>query len=88
MKETGRSLFPYAKEIDISKELYRVYVWANGEQLKINKPRTLVVSDNGHRVVDGNYIAFYVAYGWLYLYWENEDKEQFQYYYQRQRTKQ
>ena len=82
MKQTSKSLFPWAKEIDISKELYRIYVWENKE-LRIDKPRTLVVSDNGHRVVDGNYFAFYIPYGWLYLYWENEDKEKYQFYYQR-----
>lgn len=52
MKQTGRSLFPWNKEIYISHELYRTYTWANGETLTIKKPRFLVVSDNGRRVVD------------------------------------
>lgn len=83
MKQTKHSLFPYYKEIDISPELYRVYVFPNDDQVRIDRPRTLVVSDNGHRVVDVDFIAHYIPYGWFHLYWETKDKEKFQFYYQR-----
>lgn len=83
MKETGRSLFPWNKEIKDLHELYRTYVWANGERLLIIGPKMLTVSDNGHRVVDKDYKSYYVPYGWLYLVWENEDKTEHQFRYQR-----
>lgn len=86
MKETKKSLFPWAKEIDISKEMYRVYEWPDFT-LRIEAPKTLTVSDNGHRVVDGNFFAHYIPYGWYHLYWENSDKEKYQFYFQRQRDK-
>ena len=85
MKETKRSLFPWAKEIDISPELYRVYRFPNGEEVRIDRPLKLTVSDNGHRLVDSNFIAHYIPYGWIHLWWENVDKEKYQFFFQRQR---
>ncbi|GAG76062.1 unnamed protein product [marine sediment metagenome] len=83
MKETGKSLFPWAKEVKDLHEAFRTYVWANGERLTIKKPKFLTVSDNGHRLADQNNRSYYVSYGWLYLFWENEDKKKYQFYYQR-----
>jgi hypothetical protein len=87
MKQTASSLFPWGKEIDISHELYRIYKWESGAQVVIKKPRTLIVSDNGHRIVDEDFVAHYIPYGWIHLWWENVDKEQFQFYFQRERAK-
>jgi len=83
MRETNKSLISWGKQIDISKEMFRVYVFPNKEEVKIEKPLYLIVSDNGHRVVDQNYIAHYIPYGWIHLYWENEDKKEFQFNHQR-----
>ena len=84
MRETKKSLFPWKKEIDISKENFRIYEFPGGDIVRIECPEMLVVSDNGHRVVDAQKISHYIPYGWIHLWWENIDKEKYQYYYQRQ----
>jgi len=87
MKQTKKSLFPWGKEIDISKELYRLYVFPGGDEVKIDDPKTLVVSDNGHRITGKDFLAHYIPYGWIHLYWENIDKEKYRFYYQRPKSK-
>ena len=83
MKETSKSVIPWGREIDISVEVYREYTWESGAKVRIDAPKTLLISDNGHRVgaADGSH---YVPYGWIHLYWLNKDDRKHQFYYQRQ----
>jgi hypothetical protein len=83
MKQTERSLITWGKKIDLTHELYRVYEWPGGDKVRIERPLYLIVSDNGHRVVDSNYIAHYIPYGWIHLWWENDDKTEYQFNHQR-----
>lgn len=83
MKQTAKSLIDWGKPVDISHELFRVYVFPGKETVRIEQPLYLIVSDNGHRVVDKFYVAHYIPYGWIHLFWENDDKEKFQFNHQR-----
>lgn len=67
MTETENSLLPRGQEIDISSEVYRLYRFPKGESVMIKKPAILIVSDNGHRVVDKEGYSHYVPYGWIHL---------------------
>jgi len=67
MTETENSLFPRGVEIDISSEVYRLYRFPKGESVMIKKPAILIVSDNGHRVVDQGGYSHYIPYGWVHL---------------------
>ena len=67
MTETENSLLPHGQEIDISSELYRLYRFPKGESVTIKKPMVLIVSDNGHRVVDKEGYSHYIPYGWIHL---------------------
>jgi len=67
MTETENSLFPRGKEMDISAEVYRLYRFPKGETVMIKKPMVLIVSDNGHRVVDKEGYSHYIPYGWIHL---------------------
>lgn len=67
MTETENSLLPRGKEIDISAEVYRLYRFPKGESVMIKKPATLIISDNGHRVVDKEGYSHYIPYGWVHL---------------------
>lgn len=72
MKETEKSLIPYYKKIDLSeREEYRVYVFPGKEEIRLDSPQFLIISDNGHRVGLGE-ISHYVPYGWIDLYWKNK----------------
>lgn len=83
MKQTSKSLMEWSKKVDISQEKYREYVFPDGNKVRIKKPLYLIVSDNGHRIADFNYISYYIPYGWIALYWENKDKELYQFNHQR-----
>jgi len=80
MKQTKHSLFPYYKEIDISMEKYRVYVFSGGDEVRIDNPKFLIVSDNGHRVGDSVEVSHYIPYKWIHLYWENYSPEKGMFY--------
>ena len=67
MTKTENSLLPRGQEIDISSEVYRLYRFPKGETVMIKKPMVLIVSDNGHRVVDKEGYSHYVPYGWIHL---------------------
>lgn len=54
--------------VDISSEQWRVYDFGD-HLVQIDGPKWLYVSDNGHRLVDGNQISHYVPMGWIHLYW-------------------
>ena len=72
MKQTENSLIEYYKKIDIKgKEVFRTYVFPGKEEVTIESPEFLIVSDNGHRVFDANGISHYVPSGWIHLYWKN-----------------
>ncbi len=86
MRQTTTSLMEWGKKVDISKELYRVYVFAQGGEyykMKIENPKYLIVSDNGHRIAGKDNRSHYVPYGWILLTWENVDKEKYQFNHQR-----
>jgi len=55
--------------IDISSEEWRAYEWAE-EEIIINKPQWLAITDSGHRILDGDGISHYIPKGWLHLSWE------------------
>lgn len=57
---------------DISTELRRTYTWADGATITIASPKTLIVSENGHRISDALNNGHYVPNGWIYLHWENK----------------
>lgn len=84
MKRTPKSLFPWAKEIDITTEEWREYVFPHNEIVKIVVPQILVVSDNGHRVIDGEGVSHYIPYGWIHLFWKSKEGKA-KYYYQRKK---
>jgi len=58
--------------IDISSEKYRTYVFPNNEEITIKSPLKLNVSENGHRIWNGD-ISFFIPKGWICLYWEVKD---------------
>jgi hypothetical protein len=57
---------------DISTELSRQYTWSSGAKVVIHAPKSLSVSANGHRIVDGNNNGHYVPAGWIHLQWINK----------------
>lgn len=68
-----------SKTIDISKnEKKRIYVFplATGKtvEVEIENPKYLIVSSNGHRIVDEQNISHYIPNKWIHLYWENKNK--------------
>lgn len=78
MKQTENSLIEYYKKIDLKgKEEYRTYVFPGKEEVTIQKPEFLIVSDNGHRVYAEDGISHYVPTGWIHLYWANVDDRTF-----------
>jgi len=83
MKQTGRSMFPWNKPITDLNETHRTYVWPGGDTLTIYGPRLLVVTDNGHRLIDEEDVVYYVAYGWLYIKWTRKDETASHFYFQR-----
>ena len=78
MKQTDKSLFPFYKEIPLKeREEWREYRFPGGELVRIEKPQYLIVSDNGHRLLDGDGRSHYVPYGWIHLCWENKGDHEF-----------
>jgi hypothetical protein len=82
MRETDNSLFPRGKDIDISSEIYRTYRFPGGEKIKINEPKTLRVTDNGHRIIDSRGNSHYIPYGWIHIFWKVREGER-NFHYQR-----
>jgi len=63
---------------DISHERYRTYIFPQGEEVRIENPVKLHVSESGgHRVQDDNSVAHYIPSGWIHLYWETVDDVSF-----------
>jgi len=56
---------------DITTELYRIYEYPDGKQIKIKLPVQLNVSKSGgHRVLDSAGMSHYIPTGWRHLYWK------------------
>jgi hypothetical protein len=78
MKQTPKSLFPYYKKVDLSdKEIWREYRFSDEEKVRIRNPHYLIVSDNGHRIMDLNGVAHYIPYGWIELIWKPKEGHEF-----------
>lgn len=61
---------------DIASEVYRVYVFPGGNEVRINTPTHLHVSKSGgHRIFDEKGISHYIPSGWIHLYWEAKPNE-------------
>ncbi len=73
MKQTKNSKLPFYKEVNLDgKELWREYRFPGNEIVRIELPKILIVSDNGHRIMAGS-ISYYIPYGWISLQWQNPD---------------
>ncbi len=59
---------------DISSEEKRVYDYGE-EELVIDNPQYLAVSDSGHRVLDGDGVSHFIQYGWKAIHWETAEDE-------------
>lgn len=56
---------------NIESELYRVYVFPDGSEVKIENPVGINVSKSGgHRVLGDNGLSHYIPSGWIHLYWK------------------
>lgn len=85
MKQAGKSLIPWFEEIDLrGREVYREYIFPGKEKVRLIEPVTLIVSDNGHRVVTADGLSHYVPYGWIHLYWECPEGREHNFYCQEQ----
>ncbi len=59
---------------DISSEEYREYDF-DGVDVRIDDPVGLAVSDNGHRIVDGNGVSHYIGFDGFYFCWKSGEGE-------------
>ena len=72
MKHTPKSLIDWNRKIDLSdKETVRIYRFPGQEIVTINHPQFVIISDNGHRLLDADGVSHYVPYGWIELRWGN-----------------
>lgn len=56
---------------DISSEQFRVYVFENGTEVRIEGPLYLSVArSGGHRVFSDNDVSHYIPSGWVHLWWK------------------
>jgi hypothetical protein len=62
--------------LDVSGELYRVYTYPNGVEIRVDGPQSLWVkrSEKGdsHRLALANGNGVYIAAGWLKIEWKNK----------------
>lgn len=54
---------------DISSELFREYIYADGTTVLIDSPRQLNVSPNGHRIFTEDEDCHYIPKGWRRIHW-------------------
>ena len=74
MEQTENTLMPFGKRISLrGVEVFRTYVFPGGEEVTIDEPQYLIVSDNGHRVLDDSDRCHYIPYGWIHLFWRCVD---------------
>lgn len=57
---------------DISSEEYRTYIFPNNEKVTIDKPKTISISKNGHKIFDSEGLSHYIPYGWIHLHWKGD----------------
>ena len=75
---SNKHLFPFHTKIPLSeREEYRTYVFPGKEEVRIDNPQFLIVSDNGHRVFGEDGISHYIPHGWIHLYWKNKNDHTF-----------
>ncbi len=56
--------------LDISSELYRVYIYPDGTEVVIDEPVLLHVSPSGgHRLFDLTRTSHYVVPGFVHIFW-------------------
>ena len=65
-----RTTIPMTKWKDISSEEHREYRFPDGEVVRIDRPKYLLVSrSGGHRIFDGEF-SHSVPAGWIHLVWK------------------
>lgn len=63
---------------NIDHEKYRVYVFPNEEEVRIEEPVLINISKSGGaRILDANNVSHYIPYKWIHLYWETNDNKAF-----------
>ena len=59
---------------NIEHEIYRVYYFPDGSEVRIDNPVLLNVSNSGgHRIVDSYDVSHYIPSGWIHIIWETND---------------
>jgi hypothetical protein len=59
---------------DITDEKFRIYTFPGGDEVRIESPVSLSVSESGgHRVIDAAGVSHYVPPTWLHLRFEVKD---------------
>jgi hypothetical protein len=62
----------------LQSELYREYVFPEGDVIRISEPQCLHVRGSGaHNVVDANDVVHYVPTGWRSIRWKVRDGRPF-----------
>ena len=62
--------------LDVSSELYRVYLYPDGTEVTVYEPILLNVSSTGgHRIYDLSNTSHYVAPGFVHVYWTAREGE-------------
>lgn len=61
------------KFVSIFSEEYREYTFPGGDKIRIEGPRQLNVSKNGHRVLDTAGVSHYIPQGWIHLEWKAKE---------------
>jgi hypothetical protein len=75
-QESQSIVNPLLKFKDISGKKYRIYHFDKGEELIINNPIALNISDSGgHRIIDGIGRCYYISPKWLWIEWEPKEGE-------------
>jgi len=59
--------------IDISSEIYRIYIFDSQKTFKIDKPVWLAISKTGHRILNEEGLCYYIPFGWIALQWQSYD---------------
>lgn len=62
--------------INLSED-WREYRFPNDEYVLIEDVRSLLVSNNGHRIVDADGFSHYVPKGWIHMTFKASDGEPF-----------
>jgi hypothetical protein len=62
---------------DISVELFREYIYGNGERLRIDDPQTMFlktdIRGDSHRIVSADGSTYYPRRGWVGIRWAQRD---------------